>query len=113
MLSLIIWIGLIMSDTAAQLLLKRGTMESGLQNWELNSFIIAGYSLYVISFFLWMHILKTTPLYVALSGASVIFITIAFGSYFFLGEPFTIKSMVGTILVAIGVYIVSYSRQRS
>jgi drug/metabolite transporter (DMT)-like permease len=102
-----------MSDTAAQLLLKKGTMEMFPDNWEINSFIIAGYSLYILSFFLWMQILKTTPLYIALSGASIIFITIAFGSYFFLGEPLTIKSLIGTILVAIGVYTVGYSREKS
>lgn len=113
MLNWMIWMSLIISDTTAQLLLKKGTMESGLNHWELNYFIIAGYSLYIVSFFLWMQILKTTPLYVALSGASIIFITIAFGSYFFLGEPLTIKSLVGTILVAIGVYIVGYSREKS
>lgn len=113
MLNLFIWISLIISDTTAQLLLKKGTIESGLHNWELNYFIIAGYSLYILSFLLWMQILKTTPLYLALSGASVIFITIAFGSHFFLSEPLTLKSLVGTILVASGVYIVSYSREKS
>lgn len=101
-----------MSETAAQLLLKKGAMESIINNWELNSFIILGYSLYVVSFFLWMQILKTTPLYAALSGASVIFITIAFGSHILLGEPLTMKALIGTILVAIGVYIVSYSKER-
>lgn len=111
--NLLIWISLIMSDTAAQLLLKKGTMGNFSNHWEINSFIIAGYSLYILSFFLWMLILKTTPLYIALSGASIIFITIAFGSYFFLGEPLTIKSLIGTILVAIGVYIVGYSREKA
>lgn len=110
MFKLFTWVGLILSDTAAQLLLKKGTLMSGLANWEISPFIIAGYSLYIISFLLWMQILKTTPLYLALSGASIIFITIAYGSYFFLDELLTIKSMVGTVLVAIGVYIVAYSR---
>jgi drug/metabolite transporter (DMT)-like permease len=113
MLNLLIWISLIMSDTVAQLLLKKGTMGNFSNHWEINAFIIAGYSLYILSFFLWMQILKTTPLYIALSGASIIFITIAFGSYFFLGEPLTIKSLVGTILVAIGVYTVGYSREKA
>jgi drug/metabolite transporter (DMT)-like permease len=111
MLNLMIWISLIMSDTTAQLLLKKGTLENSLNHWELNSFIISGYLLYVVSFFLWMQILKTTPLYIALSGASIIFITIAFGSHLFLNEPLTIKSFLGTVLVAIGVYIVGYSRE--
>lgn len=112
MVNLIIWACLITSDTTAQLLLKKGTLESGLKNPELNPFIIAGYSLYLVSFLLWMQILKTTPLYVALSGASVIFITIAYGSHFFLGEALTAKSLAGTVLVAIGVYMVSYCREK-
>lgn len=113
MLNWMIWIGLITSDTVAQLLLKKGTMENALNlnHWALNSFIVSGYSLYVLSFVLWMQILKTTPLYIALSGASIIFITIAFGSYFLLGEPLTMKSLIGTILVAVGVYTVGYSRE--
>jgi drug/metabolite transporter (DMT)-like permease len=113
MLNLLIWMGLIISDTTAQLLLKKGTIENFSNHWEINSFIIAGYSLYILSFLLWMQILKTTPLYMALSGASIIFITIAFGSHFFLGEPLTLKSLIGTILVAIGVYIVGYSREKA
>jgi drug/metabolite transporter (DMT)-like permease len=111
MLNLIIWMSLIMSDTAAQLLLKKGTMGNSLSNWEPNSFILSGYSLYILSFLLWMQILKTTPLYIALCGASIIFVTIAFGSYYFLGEPLTAKSLAGTILVAVGVYIVGYSKK--
>lgn len=111
MFNLMIWICLIISDTTAQLLLKKGTMENGLTTWGPNSFILLGYSLYILSFLLWMQILKTTPLYIALSGASIIFVTIAFGSHFFLGEPLTIKSLVGTVFVAIGVYIVGYSRK--
>lgn len=106
-----IWICLIISDTTAQLLLKKGTIENSLTTWGPNAFILSGYSLYILSFLLWMQILKTTPLYIALSGASIIFVTIAFGSHFFLGEPLTIKSLVGTIFVAIGVYIVGYSRK--
>ena len=111
MLNLIVWISLIVSDTTAQLLLKKGAMQIDPSNWDLNPFILSGYSLYILSFFLWMQILKTTPLYVALSGASIVFITIALGSYFFLGEPLTIKSLIGTMLVALGVYTVGYSRK--
>lgn len=110
MLTVLSWIGLVISDTAAQLLLKKGTMVSG-DNWDNYFFILAGYSLYFLSFLLWMQILKQTPLHVALCGASVIFITIALGSYFFLGEPLTVKSVVGTVLVAIGVYLVGYSKK--
>jgi len=106
-----IWICLIISDTTAQLLLKKGTIENGLATWEPNSFIMSGYSLYIFSFLLWMQILKTTPLYIALSGASIIFVTIAFASHFFLGEPLTAKSLIGTIFVAVGVYLVGYSRK--
>lgn len=112
MSNLYIWISLILSDTTAQLLLKKGTLENDL-SFGISPLILAGYSLYIVSFFLWMQILKTTPLYVALSCASLIFITIALGAHFFLGESLTIKSLVGTIFVAIGVYIISYSREKS
>ena len=113
MLNWLTWVSLILSDTAAQLLLKKGTIENLSNHWDVNSYIIAGYFLYILSFFLWMQILKTTPLYIALSGASIIFITIAFGSHLFLGEPLTLKSLLGTILVAVGVYTVGYSRKKA
>lgn len=109
----IIWISMIVVETAAHLLIKRGTMEAGFGDLEPNLYIVGGYSLYVVAFFLWMQILKATPLYIALSGASVIYVTIAYGAHFFLGEPLTAKSLAGTVMVAVGVYIVSYSRKRA
>lgn len=108
-----IWIGMILAETAAHLLIKTGTMQPGFADWHPNSHLVGGYALYIVAFLLWMQILKATPLYVALAGASAIYVTVAYGAHFFLGEPLTLKTLAGTVMVAAGVYIVSYSRERA
>ncbi|MDT8901639.1 hypothetical protein [Anaeroselena agilis] len=109
----LIWTSMIIVETAAHLLIKQGTTVAGFSDLQPNLYLAGGYTLYVVAFFLWMQILRTTPLYVALAGASVIYVTIAYGAHFFLGEPLTAKSLAGTVMVAAGVYLVSYSRKRA
>lgn len=98
---------LVASDTAAQLLLKTGTVSSDFSHWKVDGLIIAGYSLYIVSFIAWMQILKITRLFVALSAASVLYITVAFASHLFLGEKITPHLIIGTVLIASGVFILS------
>lgn len=99
---LFFWFLLVSSDTAAQLLVKAGAVKKSSTGYYI---ILFGYSFYIISFIAWMQILKNTRLSIALSAASVLYISVAFFSHFFLGEPITSHLIVGTILIATGVFI--------
>lgn len=106
----LLWIGLIISDTTAQLLLKSGAVKASLTGWMPNYFIMSGYSLYVISFLIWMQILKTTRLFIALAAASVVYITVALSSHFFMNEVITIPIILGTLFVSAGVFLLGWKR---
>ncbi len=108
----LLWTGLIVSDTLAQLLLKKGALEIQHSLWRINCYILIGYGLYFLSFLLWMQILKLTKLYIALAASSVVYITISLGAHFFLGEPLANSTLLGTLFVATGVFIVGYGKTR-
>jgi drug/metabolite transporter (DMT)-like permease len=102
------WSLLVASDTAAQLLVKKGAVKISSSGW-INYLIPLGYSFYIISFIAWMQILRNTRLSIAISAASVLYITVAFGSHFFLGEAVTPQLLIGTGLISIGVFVLSVS----
>lgn len=106
------WVLLVSSDTAAQLLLKLGSMKMAATGWRVNYLIIVGYSFYAVSFVAWMQILKTTRLSIALSAASVLYITVAIASHFLMDEPLTFHLIAGTILIATGVFILGLSEAK-
>ncbi len=107
--TLFFWILLLTSDTTAQILLKIGADRTRTSDWMVNSFIIIGYSTLIISFIAWMQILKTTRLSIALAISSILYITIAFASYFFMGEPITRPLILGTLLITFGVCILGFN----
>jgi drug/metabolite transporter (DMT)-like permease len=105
------WFLLVSSDTAAQILVKKGAVSISSSGW-INCLIPLGYSFYIISFIAWMQILKNTRLSIALSAASVLYITVAISSHIFLGEAITIQITIGTILISIGVFILAWSESK-
>jgi drug/metabolite transporter (DMT)-like permease len=109
----LLWTALVVSETTAQLLLKLGAGNFNLQTdpYGLDFKIIGGYALYIISFLIWMQILKFTKLYIALAAASVVFITIAIGSHYLLGEPVTFNTLIGTICVSCGIFIIGNAKR--
>ncbi len=108
---LLLWVALLTSDTAAQLLLKKGAMNGKATGDVLNLFIVGGYGLYIVSFISWMQILKTTRLFIALSTASVLYITVAFASHFFIGEIITRNIIIGTVLISAGVFLLGFGKK--
>jgi drug/metabolite transporter (DMT)-like permease len=108
---LLLWFALVISDTAAQLLLKKGAMNGKASGDVLNYFILGGYSLYIVSFVSWMQILKTTRLFIALSTASVLYITVAFASHFYMGEIITTNIIIGTVLISAGVFLLGIGKK--
>ncbi|MBF0537720.1 MAG: hypothetical protein HQL03_05640 [Nitrospirae bacterium] len=109
-LAIFYWIALVSSDTAAQLLFKVGALKT--LGWKVDSLVFVGYGFNVVSFLLWMQILKTTRLTIALSTASALYITVTVGSYYLMGEPLNVSVMIGTIFISTGVFILSvYGRE--
>lgn len=106
------WILLVASDTAAQLLVKMGAVGYPPSKWPIHPLILFGYSFYILSFVAWMQILKYTRLSIALSAASVLYITVAFASHSVLGEAITIRITIGTVLISIGVFILGWSESK-
>ncbi len=107
-----LWSLLILSDTSAQLLMKLGAVHAARAGWVPNAFIVGGYALYGLSFVVWMQLLKETRLFIALSSASVVYVTVAFASALVLGEPVTRQVLAGTILVSAGVFLIAFGGQK-
>ncbi len=104
--SLFLWSLLILSDTSAQLFMKVGAVQAAHAGWHPNIFILCGYGLYGLSFTVWMQLLKDTRLFIALSGASVVYVSIAFASSLVLQEPVTREVIAGTLLISAGVFLI-------
>ncbi len=110
---MVLWTILILSDTTAQLFLKRGAVAAAGAGWALNSFIVIGYSCYIVSFAVWMQLLKNTRLFIALSGATIVYVTIAFGSHFLLGEKLPRQVLLGTAYIAAGIFLIGWGSEQA
>ncbi len=110
---LFLWLVLVGSDTVSQLLLKKGAVTAASTGDVLNYLIMGGYSLYIVSFMAWMLILKTTRLFIALSTASVLFITVAYASHYYIGESITTNIIIGTVLISFGVLLLGFGKNES
>ena len=105
-----LWITLILSDTAGQLLLKRGAVQAAAAGWLPNAFIASGYAFYIVSFAVWMQLLKNTRLFIALSGSTAVYVAIVFGSYFLLGEQISVRVLLGSLSIASGVFLIGWGK---
>lgn len=108
-----LWLTLILSDTTAQLLLKLGAVKAASSGWLPNVFILCGYGCYLVSFAVWMQLLKDTRLFIALSGATIVYVTIAFGSHFILDEELSGQVILGTAFISAGVFLIGWGKEKS
>lgn len=68
---------------------------------------LVGFSLYVCGFLLWMYILSKFHLNVAFPIAMALFFVVSsLGSYFVLGESFSLKQIFGIALCFLGIVLV-------
>lgn len=102
--ALLLWIGLLTSDTAAQIMIKIGSVQSH-ESRRLSLWIMLGYALLAVSFALWMQIIRVSRLSISLSATSLLYVTIPITSHFLLKEPLTPSLLAGALLIAIGVFI--------
>ena len=96
-------------DTTGQLLMKKGIHH--LFNFPQHDFFVfwAGLSIYVLNFFLWMKILSTIDLSVALPLASMSYILIPVAAVFFLHEHVHMLRWLGLVLIVSGITFVAQS----
>lgn len=72
-----------------------------------NGYFYAGILDYGLCTLFWIWILKDVPLNIAYPYVSFVFVFVPIMSWLFLGEPFGGKAIIGTILIVVGVAIVS------
>jgi multidrug transporter EmrE-like cation transporter len=118
--TLFLIIGSVGMATTAQLLLKIGMSEAGVQaalegrRWgaiaaELaqNSWIVGGLTLYTLGAMVWLLVLARVELSFAYPFVGLGFIvTMAFG-WLFLGDALSVQRVTGTLLIATGVVLVA------
>jgi multidrug transporter EmrE-like cation transporter len=76
----------------------------------LNPFVFSGLMLYGFSAVVWLFVLARLDLSIAYPFVSVGFVlTMSLGCLLF-GEPFTLRKVLGTLVVMLGVYLVAAAR---
>ncbi len=58
-----------------------------------------------------MQLLKDTRLFIALSGATIAYVTIAVGAHFIIGENLSGQLILGTALISAGVFLIGWGRK--
>lgn len=74
----------------------------------LNKYIIAGMLIYVAATVFWFYILEAYDLNKVYPMQSMCYIIALFLGYWILKEPLTIRSVVGSIVIVIGVFILAF-----
>lgn len=86
----------------------RGIINAALQALSSPKLII-GTTMLAVFFFLWLAVLSWEDLSVALPMQALNYVLVAFLSQYFLGEVVTPMRWVGTVLVCIGVILITKS----
>jgi len=103
----------VLCNVSAQVLMKLAS-QSGLQLRALNGnfpwHLLTSIALYGLSFFLTLQVLAKNDLnIVSPAMAGMIFVGVAFGSYFFLHEPMNGQKIIGMLVIFVGIFILLQS----
>lgn len=108
-----LWVGLVVSDSAAQLLFKSAAVRLAepaptlswilmvAQSWRVWSAILC----LLLTFGLWMLVLRTTRLSTAFPVTALTFIAVVGGSWWLFGESITAIQYAGIALIVGGVAV--------
>ena len=101
----------------SQVLLKTGTNQLGhfvirnqqealslIINVARNPYIIGGIVLMVASFFLWIYILSWFDLGLVFPLTAILYVFVAWMSFFVLGEKLNLFNYLGMLLIAAGIF---------
>ncbi|MET0240386.1 MAG: hypothetical protein ABW184_10875 [Sphingobium sp.] len=100
-------------SAAAQLALKigvgRAAGQTGILAYFFQPLVIGGLALYGLGAILWLSVLARAPLSVAYPFVGLGFILTMFAGMLVLGEHVTPMRMGGTLLIAVGCFLVARS----
>ncbi len=112
----------IITTVLSQLLFKEGMLALGSINFSLSStislilnvlknpFLLTGLFFYGISFLLWLIVISRVKLSIAYPITSLNFVLVILASYFLFGEKLSIVQYASTLLIVIGIIILTYQR---
>ncbi len=97
--------------SCGQFLFKFASLKINTTNLQLflistiNIYTIIGFLFFCLSAFMWLFILKTTPLSVAYPFMALGFLIVPIGSYFFFNESLSLNYLIGVFLIISGIYL--------
>lgn len=98
-----------MCNLAAQVLLKKGLIETGLAKNSISPILWLGIVMYALNFFIWIVILYKVDLSIAMPAGSISYIFIPIIAIFFLHEHVGLARWIGIMLIVSGIHFVSRS----
>lgn len=95
-----------------QILFKKSAQISAMtgSNWFisiLNPTTFLALIVYGVATLVWMFVLKSTPLSIAYPFVGAAFIVVPILAWTFLGESFSIWTLMGVVIIAIGIWVTS------
>ena len=110
-------------DTLAQLLMKKGLIETGISSVTASNvveFVLKnaaspvlwlGIFVYALNFFIWIAILYKVDLSIAVPVGSASYVFIPIAAVLFLHEHVSVLRWMGVALIVLGVHFVSQSKK--
>lgn len=110
-------------DTAAQLLMKKGLVQTGIDSVNLSNiaffaaknassiFLWTGILIFASNFFVWIIILYKIPLSIAMPVGSFCYIFVPVCAMLFLHEAISPIRWAGIICIVLGIHFVAQSRK--
>ncbi len=102
----------------AQMLMKKGMNQVGeftssnIFNLKFfveafsNPYVIMGEIFYVVTALFWLIVISKLQVSKAYPAVSLSYVIVILAGYFFLGEPLTMKKLLGGLIILIGVYVI-------
>ena len=98
---------IVILTTFGQLFLKQSARLSLVSGKRLKSLSLMalGYCLFLLTIFFSYQLMKLVPMKYFTVVMSVNYIAVMFAAHFFIKEPLERKKVIGTVLVAVGIFI--------
>jgi drug/metabolite transporter (DMT)-like permease len=103
-------VGTITALSVGQILFKLAAVEMVLKSHNfwlnfLNFKLLIALIVYAVATATWVVVLKSTPLRLAYPFAALAFVIVPVLSYFFIGEPLRLNTIVGAAIILLGVIV--------
>ena len=106
---LVVALFIVIALSAGQLLFKLSASAyqqgEGLMSVEALTYVGIGLTIYAVATVAWIWLLQFLPLSIAYPVMALAFVIVPFGSAFFLGESLSARTVIGALLIVVGVAI--------